>query len=133
MTLGLDGATATAPTDQTSSASVKGVQVVPALVVFQSPPVAVATYMTAGLESTTATSHTRPLMLAGPSGRATKSAYGSAAAAGVTNTMARSQVRTAAMAAPRGGELAGAVTIAASSGGRHHRSGKCGWNCYSPD
>src|SRR2546423_15680633 len=94
-TSGLDGATATAPTDQTSSSSVSGVQVVPALAVFHSPPLALATYMTAGLDSTTATSQTRPLMFAGPSGRAVKAASRSGVGAGSPAAAAANATSTA--------------------------------------
>src|SRR5258708_7167249 len=67
---GLDGATATAPRLTVASRSKTGAQVVPLLVVFQSPPEAVATYRVAGRLSTTARSTTRPPMLPGPRQRA---------------------------------------------------------------
>src|SRR5260370_16188077 len=70
-TSGLDGATATAPSDTVASWSNTGVQLVPLLTVFHRPPDAVATYMIDGRDGTTATSTTRPPMLAGPRGRAT--------------------------------------------------------------
>src|SRR5262249_37379885 len=69
---GLEGATATSPIETVLCWSKIGVQVMPLLTVFHRPPDAVATYRVVGRPSTTATSTTRPPMLAGPSGRALK-------------------------------------------------------------
>src|SRR5262249_31999510 len=61
-----DGATATAPSELVLSFSKTACQVVPLLTVFHKPPEAAATYMIAGLFSTTARSTIRPPMFAGP-------------------------------------------------------------------
>src|ERR1051326_1574102 len=66
---GSEGATATSPSDTLASFSKTAVQLVPLLVVFHNPPVALATYMIEGLLSTTATPVIRPPMFAGPMGR----------------------------------------------------------------
>src|SRR5829696_7064838 len=49
-----------------------GVQVVPALVVFQTPPDATATYQVAGRVGSTAMSEIRPEVSAGPMGRSSR-------------------------------------------------------------
>src|SRR5713226_1084957 len=66
---GSEGATVTSPMVETPSLSNTGSHVVPALVVFQTPPEAVPTYTVLGLDSTTAKSSIRPPMMAGPSSR----------------------------------------------------------------
>src|SRR5262245_46837986 len=81
-TSGLEGATATSPIETVLWLSKIGVQVMPLLTVFQRPPDAVATYRVVGRPSTTATSTTRPPMLAGPSGRARKASRRRASGAG---------------------------------------------------
>jgi hypothetical protein len=55
-----------------SSWSKSGVQVVPLLIVFQTPPAAVPTYIRRGWCSTTATAVIRPPITAGPIERAGK-------------------------------------------------------------
>src|SRR5439155_25216823 len=66
---GSDGAIAMSPIVDTPSLSKIGSQVVPLLVVFQTPPEAVPTYTMLGLLSTTAKSSMRPPIVAGPSSR----------------------------------------------------------------
>jgi hypothetical protein len=52
--------------DSVGMASKSGRQVVPPLVVFQTPPLAVPTYTMLGSPGTPSTSVARPIMLAGP-------------------------------------------------------------------
>src|SRR5262249_54638044 len=66
---GSDGATAMSPIVETASLSKTGSQVVPLLVVFQTPPEATPTNTMLGLDSTTAKSSMRPPMTAGPISR----------------------------------------------------------------
>ena len=66
---GSDGAIAISPIVDTPSLSKIGSQVVPLLVVFQTPPEAVPTYTMFGLLSTTAKSSMRPPIVAGPISR----------------------------------------------------------------
>src|SRR5205807_5495770 len=66
---------------ETPSLSNIGSHVVPALVVFQTPPEAVPTYTVLGLDSTTAKSSIRPPMMAGPSSRHCRSSFSAAGAA----------------------------------------------------
>src|SRR5712692_973195 len=66
---GSEGASVTSPIVGTASLSNSGSQVVPALVVFQTPPEAAPTYTMLGFDSTTAKSSMRPPMIAGPSSR----------------------------------------------------------------
>src|SRR5687768_15368937 len=79
-TSGFDGATATAPIDETRCASNSGVQVTPLFVVFHTPPAAAAMYITLPSRSPAlpveaiATSDTRPLITAGPNERNFRSA-----------------------------------------------------------
>src|SRR6267142_4760079 len=68
-TAGSDGAIAMSPIVDTPSLSNMGSQVVPLLVVFQTPPDAVPTYTMFGLLSTTAKSSIRPPIVAGPISR----------------------------------------------------------------
>src|SRR5229473_4969277 len=68
-TEGSDGAMAMSPIVETLSLSKIGSQVVPLLVVFQTPPEAVPTYTMFGLLSTTAKSSMRPPIVAGPISR----------------------------------------------------------------
>src|SRR5690349_25081148 len=63
---------AMSPMVETPSLSNPGSQVVPLLVVFQTPPEAVPTYTILGLLSTTAKSSMRPPMTAGPISRNSK-------------------------------------------------------------
>src|SRR5215467_11482737 len=66
---GSDGAMAMSPIVDTPSLSKTGSQVVPLLVVFQTPPEATPTNTMLGLDSTTAKSSMRPPMVAGPISR----------------------------------------------------------------
>src|SRR5260370_17381043 len=66
---GSDGAIAMSPIVDTPSLSKIGSQVVPLLVVFQTPPEAVPTYTMFGLLSTTAKSSMRPPIVAGAPSR----------------------------------------------------------------
>src|SRR5437016_5461813 len=66
---GSDCDTATSPIDTVASWSNWCVKVVPWLVVFKSPPEAVATKYVVGSDSTTAIAVMRPLMFAGPIAR----------------------------------------------------------------
>src|SRR6185436_545953 len=73
-----DGATATAPTEPVRTESNTGAHVTPAFDVFQTPPVAVAAYITLPIRprgdralSVTARSEMRPLITAGPIERKT--------------------------------------------------------------
>src|SRR5437660_5447235 len=68
-TAGSDAAIAISPIVDTPSLSNTGSQVVPLLVVFQTPPEAVPTYTMFGLLSTTAKSSMRPPIVAGPISR----------------------------------------------------------------
>src|SRR5580693_7285691 len=68
-TEGSDGAIAMSPMVETLSLSNTGSQVVPLLVVFQTPPEAVPTNTMFGLLSTTAKSSMRPPITAGPISR----------------------------------------------------------------
>src|SRR5215831_5068400 len=68
-TEGSEGAMAMSPMVETPSLSKTGSQVVPLLVVFQTPPEAVPTYTVSGLLSTTAKSSMRPPITAGPISR----------------------------------------------------------------
>src|SRR5262245_42943145 len=63
---GFEGASAIEPTETVVSRSNTGIQELPRLVVFHTPPDAVAAYTTSVLFSTTATSITRPPVVAGP-------------------------------------------------------------------
>ena len=62
------------PRETTFSLSKRGKKVVPALMVYQMPPAADATYHTLWFEGSTSMSVTRPLMLAGPMLRQRKAA-----------------------------------------------------------
>src|SRR5215469_1379627 len=66
---GSEGAMAMSPMVETLSLSKTGSQVVPLLVVFQTPPEATPTKTILGLDSTTAKSSMRPPMMAGPISR----------------------------------------------------------------
>src|SRR5579862_681971 len=66
---GSDGAMAMSPMVETGSLSKTGSQVVPLLVVFQTPPEATPTKTMLGLDSTTAKSSMRPPITAGPISR----------------------------------------------------------------
>src|SRR5689334_13481779 len=66
---GSEGAMAMSPMVETDSLSKTGSQVVPLLVVFQTPPEATPTKTMLGLDSTTAKSSMRPPMTAGPISR----------------------------------------------------------------
>src|SRR5215469_753435 len=66
---GSDGAMAISPAVETPSLSKTGSQVVPLLMVFQTPPEATPTKTILGLLSTTAKSSMRPPMTAGPISR----------------------------------------------------------------
>src|SRR5579859_486561 len=68
-TEGSEGAMATSPMVDTASLSNTGVQVVPLLVVFHTPPAATPTKTIFGLLSTTAKSSMRPPITAGPISR----------------------------------------------------------------
>src|ERR1041384_7686170 len=64
--LGSEGAMQMSPIDVDPCSSKIGSKVVPAFVVFHTPPVAAPTYNVDGLPSTTAKSSIRPPMIAGP-------------------------------------------------------------------
>src|SRR5262245_64878518 len=70
--LGLDGATATSPMLTVASLSNWCWKVMPVLVVFSSPPEAVATHHMLESDGLTARATMRPDMFAGPSGRQVK-------------------------------------------------------------
>src|SRR5262245_12986836 len=65
--LGDDGATASAPTERSLIASVKGAQVLPSSVVFQTPPSAAPMYIVPGFVGSAAIAVARPAPLVGPS------------------------------------------------------------------
>src|ERR1700738_1215699 len=74
MILGLEGAIAMSPIEITRSLSNTGKNIVPALTVFQIPPVAVATQNAFGFPGTASMSVTRPAIFAGPIDRHRKPA-----------------------------------------------------------
>src|SRR6266849_2419438 len=79
---GSDGARVMSPIVGTLSLSKSGSQVVPAFVVFHTPPEAMPTKTILGSLSTTAKSSTRPPMMAGPNSRNCKPFSASTALAG---------------------------------------------------
>src|SRR5947199_1081290 len=68
------GSTVTQPMEKDFSSSKIGLKLTPALVVFQTPPPAVATYQTRPSRGSTARSMMRPEVRAGPIGRSARPA-----------------------------------------------------------